>query len=250
MKVSVKSDVGLVRQTNQDAYCYRVFEGSKTVHLCAVADGIGGYQAGEVASRLALEAVAEEVDRAVRAGQPLEGTLAEAMAAANARIIRQGLSDPECSGMGTTVTVALVSGGMLHIGHVGDSRAYVYRKGRLAQVTRDHSLVAELVRNGDLSEDEAQFHPQRNVLTQAFGSDLRVRADVSTIPLEDGDLLLLCTDGLSGAVTAAEIEAVLSHAESLDQACDRLVALANEQGGHDNVTLLLAGPVTVGGGPQ
>jgi protein phosphatase len=247
MKVSVKSDIGLVRGSNQDSYSYRVFETVVPVHLCAVADGIGGYRAGEVASRLALEALAEGVEKALGGGDPLDTILAQSMAAANSRIIRQSLSDPNCAGMGTTVTAALMSEGVLHLGHVGDSRAYLLRSGRLTQVTRDHSLVAELVRNGDLSEDEAQFHPQRNVLTQAFGSDLRVKADVTSMPLEDGDLLLLCTDGLSGAVPASEIERVMSQSESLDQACEKLVAMANELGGHDNVTVLLAGPVRLGG---
>jgi len=255
MKVSVKSDVGLVRESNQDAYCHRVFkaggprEGAE-VHLCAVADGIGGYQAGEVASRLALQAVAEELEKAVSQGRSLDGALAEAMTVANQRVVRQGLDDPSCQGMGTTVTAALVDGSVARIGHVGDSRAYLLRGGRLTQLTRDHSLVAELVRNGDLTEEEAAVHPQRNVLTQAFGSDLRVRADVTRTSLEAGDVLLLCTDGLTGAVTTAEMEEILSSAPSLDEACENLVALANDRGGYDNVTVLLAGPVAPGGEAQ
>lgn len=250
MQVSVKSDIGLVRQTNQDAYRHETFGSSKTVHFFAVADGMGGYRAGEVASRLALDAVAEEIGRAVEAGRPLPDALEEAMNVANRAIIRQSLSDPECLGMGTTLTVTVVSGGFLHIGHVGDSRAYILRDGRLTQVTRDHSLVAELVRNGDLTEEQAQNHPQRNILTQAFGSDLRVKADITTLPLRPGDLLLLCTDGLTSAVPSAAIEEALAKAENLEQACDRLVAMANERGGHDNVTVLLAGPVGSGGAGQ
>jgi len=252
MKVSVRSDVGLVRETNQDSYCHKVFEPRDTgvagpVHLCAVADGIGGYQAGEVASRLALQAVAEEIEKAVDLERALDRALAEAMTVANQRIVRQGLVDPSCRGMGTTVTVALVHGSVAHIGHVGDSRAYLFRGGRLVQLTNDHSLVAELVRNGNLTEEEAAVHPQRNVLTQAFGSDLRVKADVSSRPLEEGDILLLCTDGLTGSVTTDEIEEVLAAAPSLDEASERLVNMANGRGGHDNVTVLLAGPVDVGG---
>ncbi len=251
MKVSVKSDVGLVRQTNQDTYRHEVFGSDEwaggSVHLLAVADGMGGYRAGEVASRIALETVAEEIGRAVDTGVPIEAALEEAMTAANRRVVKRGLSDPECAGMGTTVTVAVASAGLLHVGHVGDSRAYIVRGGRLDQITRDHSLVAELVRNGDLTEAEAQVHPQRNILTQAFGSDLRVKADVSARPLRDGDLIMLCTDGLTAAVPPAEIEQVLAGAGSLDEATARLVALANERGGFDNVTVLLAGPVTVGG---
>lgn len=251
MKVSVRSDVGLVRQTNQDSYRHEVFGSDEwtggSVRLFAVADGMGGYRAGEVASRLALETVTEEIGRAVDTGEPLEAALEEAMTAANRRVVKRGLTDPECAGMGTTVTVAVVSAGLLHVGHVGDSRAYIVRGGRLDQITRDHSLVAELVRNGDLTEAEAQMHPQRNILTQAFGSDLRVKADASARPLQDGDLIMLCTDGLTAAVPQAEIEQVLAKAGSLDEATARLVALANERGGFDNVTVLLAGPVSVGG---
>jgi len=251
MKVSVRSDVGLVRQTNQDSYRYEVFERAdrpgETVHLLAVADGMGGYRAGEVASRLALDTVAEEIGRALASGEALETALEEAMAAANRKVVSRSLSDPECAGMGTTVTVALVSRGRVHIGHVGDSRAYIVRGGRAQQVTRDHSLVAELVRNGDLTEAEAQVHPQRNILTQAFGSDLRVRADITSSPLQEGDLIMLCTDGLTGVVPTAEIEQVIGSSQSLDEATARLVALSNERGGFDNVTVLLAGPVSSGG---
>lgn len=247
MKVSVKSDVGLVRETNQDSYCHRVYELGKPLHLCAVADGIGGYQAGEVASRLALEALTEEVGRALGAGQPPEAALGEAMGVANRRIIKQGLTDPTCLGMGTTLTAVIIDGTRLHVGHVGDSRGYVFRHGSLQQITRDHSLVAELVRNGDLTEDEAEHHPQRNVLTQAFGADLRVKADTSSLDLVDGDLLMLCTDGLTRTVPVREIEELLAAAGSLDQACDRLVAAANEHGGFDNITVLLAGPIRLGG---
>jgi serine/threonine protein phosphatase PrpC len=252
MKVAIKTDIGLVRQTNEDAHRYVVFGQDQwtggAVHLCAVADGMGGYRAGEVASRLALDTVVEQIGRAFETGEPLDAAFQAAMGAANRRVVRHGLNDPACSGMGTTATVAIVSGGLLHIGHVGDSRAYVLRAGLLDQITRDHSLVAELVRNGDLTEAEAQTHPQRNILTQSFGSDLRVKADVSTRPLLDGDTIILCTDGLTGAVTASEIEDIVSHASSLDEAAERLIALANERGGHDNVTVLLAGPVSVGGG--
>ncbi len=251
MRVSAKSDIGLVRQINQDAYRYETFEAGngpgRVVYLCAVADGMGGYRAGEVASRLALDTVVEQVGKAVAADEPLEAALEEAMTVANRRVVRQGLSDPDCFGMGTTVTAALIGGGTLYVGHVGDSRAYVVRGGNLEQVTRDHSLVAELVRNGDLTEAEAQVHPQRNILTQAFGSDLRVKADITVKPLRDGDFILLCTDGLTGAVSTADITAVLAATPDLDEACARLVALANERGGYDNVTVLLAGPVEVGG---
>lgn len=254
MRVSVKSDIGLVRQTNQDAYRYEAFGSSQwaggSVYLLAVADGLGGYQAGEVASNLALETVVDAVGKAVETGQPLDVALEQAMIIANQRVVRQGLSDPACFGMGTTVTVTIASGGLLQIGHVGDSRAYILRGGRLEQLTRDHSLVAELVRNGDLTEEQAQVHPQRNILTQAFGSDLRVKADISTRPLQNGDIIFLCTDGLTGAVLPAEIEETLTKASSLDEACERLVALANDRGGHDNVTVLLAGPVSVGGDGQ
>jgi serine/threonine protein phosphatase PrpC len=254
MRVSVKSDIGLARQTNQDAYRYEAFGSSQwaggSVYLWAVADGLGGYRAGEVASNLALETVVEAVGKAVETGQPLDVALEQAMIIANQRVVRQGLSDPACLGMGTTVTVTVASGGLLQIGHVGDSRAYILRGGRLEQLTRDHSLVAELVRNGDLTEEQAQVHPQRNILTQAFGSDLRVKADISTRPLQNGDIILLCTDGLTSAVPPAEIEETLTKASSLDEACEKLVALANDRGGHDNVTVLLAGPVSVGGDGQ
>lgn len=251
MKVSARSDVGLVRPTNQDSYRYEVFGSDQwaggAVHLLAVADGMGGYRAGEVASRLALETVTEEIERAVETGEPIDAALDTAMTAANRRVVKRGLSDPECAGMGTTVTVTVVNSGVVHFGHVGDSRAYIVRGGRLDQITRDHSLVAELVRNGNLTEAEAQFHPQRNILTQAFGSDLRVKADIGSRPLQEGDLVMLCSDGLTAAVPPAEIEQVLGEAKSLDEATARLVSMANERGGFDNVSVLLAGPISLGG---
>src|SRR4051812_22889688 len=206
--------------------------------LFAVADGMGGAQAGELASLLAANALRERPDR--EAGG--EAQVIELVQEANRRVHQRALDDASASGMGTTMTVALFGedDGSVTIGHVGDSRAYILRDGRLEQLTDDHSLVAELVRRGELSAAEAEVHPQRSVITRALGTDPDVDVDTFTVPARPGDVFLLCSDGLTTMVDADGIaELVLRHRNDLRRATRAPTAAGNEQGGDDNVTAVM-----------
>ena len=225
-----KTDTGRRRMRNEDAY---VFEPP----LFAIADGMGGARAGEVAAGIAATALRDErlavVDEA-----SLEATIAEA----NRRVWERSVADPATAGMGTTVTVAFVDAPEAQIvfGHVGDSRAYRLRGDVLEQVTTDHSLVAELVESGVLTPEEAERHPQRSAITRAVGTDRAIEVDVFTAPAELDDLVLLCSDGLTDMLTKDEIAAVIVGADrDPDAAATALVAAANAQGGEDNITVVL-----------
>lgn len=224
-----KTDPGRRRRNNEDVYVCEP-------PLFAIADGMGGAQAGEVASGLAAEALKE--------GEDGEGTSEERVTAliqsANRRVYEKAHEDMALAGMGTTLTMALVDEGSVTFGHVGDSRAYRLRDGKLEQITEDHSLVAELTRAGKLSEEEAETHPQRSVITRALGTDPDVDGDVFKIETEEGDVFLLCSDGLSDMVGDASIEEILEkHRANLKKAAQELVKAANKGGGEDNITLLL-----------
>lgn len=221
------TDVGRQRHANEDAYLL-------DPPLFAVADGMGGARAGEVAARLAAGAL-EEASRSVE-------DVAALIDEANRRIWERSLADPRTAGMGTTVTAALVDGaaGRVTIGHVGDSRAYLLRDGELEQLTSDHSLVAELVEGGVLTPEEAERHPQRSAITRALGTEPTVEVDVFTIDGRSGDLFLLCSDGLSSMVDDETVATVIRDAEGDPaQAAEALVAAANARGGQDNITVVL-----------
>ena len=223
---AVASDTGRRRRRNEDNYVV-------APPLFAVADGMGGAQAGEVASQLAASAL-EGGDSDGLHG--IEG-IDELIHQANTRIFDRASTDPSASGMGTTMTVALVEGMTVAIGHVGDSRAYLVRGERMEQLTEDHSLVNELLKTGKLSEEEAQVHPQRSVITRAVGTDPDVDIDGFTIEAEEGDVFLICSDGLSDMVSDEEIlEVVHRNRDDLDKAVKALVAAANRGGGEDNIT--------------
>jgi PPM family protein phosphatase len=224
------SDTGRKRRQNEDAYVCEP-------PLFAIADGMGGAQAGEVASRLAA-AVFEEGAAAVQG----EDGAATVVRAANARIFERAVHDPAVAGMGTTATVAVVdeAAAKVTIAHVGDSRAYLYRQGALEQLTTDHSLVGELVRSGRLTEDEAAVHPHRSVITRALGTDADVEVDTLTLEVAPGDLVLLCSDGLSAMVRDEEIVRILESTGAAPRAAaEALVSAANAAGGEDNVTVVL-----------
>jgi PPM family protein phosphatase len=223
------TDTGRTRRRNEDSYVV-------APPLFCVADGMGGAQAGEVASKLAAAAV-EEVDPGGLSGP---ARLTALIQEANRRVYEAAAADPSVSGMGTTMTVALVEDGDVTIGHVGDSRAYLLRDGRLEQVTEDHSLVNELVKSGKLSREEAETHPQRSVITRALGTDPDVDVDAYTVDVHPGDLFLLCSDGLSSMIDGAEILTVLQRdREDLKAAAKSLVNAANRGGGDDNITVVL-----------
>jgi PPM family protein phosphatase len=224
------TDTGRKRRQNEDAFVC-------DPPLFAIADGMGGAQAGELASRIAAAAIEDAAG-----GLHDEDGVVAAVRAANALIFERALKDPGAAGMGTTATVALVDEmrETLTVAHVGDSRAYRYRDGVLEQLTTDHSLVAELIRSGRLTEAEAAVHPHRSVITRVLGTDADVDVDTVTVSLSPGDLVLLCSDGLSAMVRDEEIGRVLEGtAGDPHQATESLVRAANAAGGDDNVTVVL-----------
>lgn len=222
------SDTGRKRRRNEDAYVI-------APPLFAVADGMGGAQAGEVASKLAAAAL-EDTDPGALSGSDRVISLIQE---ANRRVYERSNADPSASGMGTTMTVALVEGDAVTFGHVGDSRAYLLRDGTMEQLTEDHSLVNELLKSGKLSPEEAETHPQRSVITRAVGTDPDVDVESFTIEAHEGDVFLICSDGLTDMVADEEIFAVLDrHHDDLDRATKALVSAANRGGGVDNITVV------------
>ena len=229
MNIGFATHPGRKRRHNEDSYVVEP-------PMFAVADGMGGAKAGEVASGLAAAALKE----AGTDGKSGEERVTQLIQEANRRVFRRANEDREASGMGTTMTVALVEDGRVVFGHVGDSRAYLIREGSIEQLTDDHSLVAELVRSGRLTPEEAEAHPQRSVITRAVGTEPDVDVDTFTIEPEDGDLFLICSDGLTDMVDDGTIiDAIERHRDDLDEAAKALVGAANRVGGEDNITVLL-----------
>jgi PPM family protein phosphatase len=225
---AVRTDTGRQRNANEDSLFTRS-------PVFVVADGMGGAQAGEVASKAAAESFDRELPKA-----PPEQVLRETIEAANRTIHEQARDNPELAGMGTTTTAAIVDpeAEEVAIGHVGDSRAYRLRGGRLERLTRDHSLVEEMRRKGQLTEAQAEDHPQRSIITRALGPEPRVEVDLQTVPAQAGDVFLICSDGLTTMLDDARIGQLLMRATSMQTAVRALVDEANRAGGRDNITVI------------
>jgi protein phosphatase len=222
------TDVGMQRHTNEDSFY-------EAPPVFAVADGMGGAQAGEVASAMAVEAFGDGSGAGSNPEQQLERIITEA----NSKIWETAQADTRHAGMGTTMTAVQVGDTDMAVGHVGDSRLYRFRDGTLEQLTRDHSLVEEFVRQGRLTREQAERHPQRSVITRALGPEESVEVDTFTVPLKDGDVYLLCSDGLSGMVSDEAMEKILASGRPVADAGTELIAAANENGGRDNITAVL-----------
>jgi PPM family protein phosphatase len=223
-----RTDTGRQRRGNEDSSFARP-------PLFVVADGMGGAQAGEVASRIAVETFERGLPES---GSP-EERLAACVQTANKQIYERSRSEHERAGMGTTLTAAYLDDAQVAIAHVGDSRAYLFRGGKLQRLTRDHSLVGELVRQGKLTEEQAEEHPQRSIITRALGPEPTVDVDTSTYPGRAGDVLLLCSDGLTSMISEERIAEILGSTDSLSAAADHLIDEANAAGGRDNITVVL-----------
>jgi protein phosphatase len=223
-----RTDTGRQRSANEDSLFLRA-------PVFVVADGMGGAQAGEVASKVA----AESFDRELPAAPP-ERVLTETIEAANRRIHERARTDPELTGMGTTTTAVIVDleSEEVAIGHVGDSRAYRMRAGKFERLTRDHSLVEEMRRKGQLTDAQAEDHPQRSIITRALGPEPEVKVDVQTVPAQAGDVFLICSDGLTTMLDDGHIARLLTRASSMDSAVRSLVDEANRAGGRDNITVI------------
>jgi serine/threonine protein phosphatase PrpC len=227
MRIGAKTDRGRVREQNEDAFGYKG-------GFFVVADGMGGHRAGEVASAITVETIL-----ATELGQDIEAALQQAVPAAHAAVLERAAVNPDFAGMGTTVAVLVINSTKAYYTHIGDSRIYLWRDAELRQLTDDHSLVAELVRTGELTKDEARVHPKRSILTQALGGERTPDIQVQSLPLQSGDKFLLCTDGLTGTLEEDEIQAILSRPEAPAQLVEKLIAAANAHGGLDNISAII-----------
>jgi protein phosphatase len=233
LAVGSRSDVGRARRRNEDSLLVQE-------PVFAVADGMGGHRGGDVASSMSVEELA--VAPVGSKGSP---AIVAAIKQANTALLRRGDAEPQLYGMGTTVTALVVDGSKGHILHVGDSRAYLFRDGDLQRLTEDHTVVQELVRQGRLTQEEADHHPQRSMLTRALGVDDDVDVDEMILDLHVLDRVLVCSDGLTGMLSEEEITDVLTSLPDPQEAADRLVELANEAGGEDNITVIVVDVVAV-----
>jgi serine/threonine protein phosphatase PrpC len=239
------SDVGRQRQHNEDTFLI-----DQNEKLFLVADGMGGHAAGEIASRIAADSIAEFIlhtseedgtwphayDDHLRRST---NRLMTAVKVANTRVLEAMRKDARLRGMGTTVVASLIDGETVSFAHVGDSRAYLIRGGSISRITNDHSWVFEQVQAGMLTEAEAEKHPLRNVITRALGGSVTVVPDASEIAVHEGDGILLCSDGLTGMVPEEEILRIVTSAPDVEEGCRKLIETANERGGYDNVTAIL-----------
>lgn len=232
------TDRGKVRQHNEDSV--GVFE-NETGILAIVADGMGGHLAGDVASQMTISTFKELWEQAPTINGPsdAEAWLTEKVKEVNKTVYEHSLTNSECQGMGTTIVGVLVTPNFATIGHIGDSRCYLLNNSGFKQVTQDHSLVNELVRSGQISKEDAEHHPRKNVLLRALGTEQTVDLDVRTIELEENDVLLLCSDGLSNKISDETLERELLHSKDLSHTADHLVQMANDNGGEDNISIIM-----------
>lgn len=237
------TDIGLVRKNNQDSYAIRVLDDD--LAIAVVCDGMGGAQAGNVASAVAVEAFSASMEDACKDGIPPDAErkqelLRMACRAANTKVRQLSLSNPEYHGMGTTLVAALILSHEIYVANVGDSRCYIWSDGLLNQITSDHSLVQVLVDCGDITPEEARTHPKKNLITRALGVEDEILCDVFKVDRHTGEKLLLCSDGLTNVVTDETLKSELALLVSPEDTARMLLSLAVEQGAPDNVTVVLA----------
>ncbi|MDA8235695.1 MAG: Stp1/IreP family PP2C-type Ser/Thr phosphatase [Clostridia bacterium] len=235
MKHSKLTNVGLVRKGNEDSICVNL-----ELQLFGVADGMGGHEAGEIASSLASETLQQHLvkQKSWVLVDPV-AALTAAFKEANRQVYLKAQSQDNCRGMGTTMTAGLIAGDQLVVGHVGDSRVYLIRGYDMTQLSQDHSLVNELLKGGGITEEEAFTHPQRNVLTRALGTVAEIETDILVEKLYQGDRLLFCTDGLSGLVPKEDMEKLIFSGLELDEVANELMRSALQNGGYDNISLVM-----------
>lgn len=238
MKIVAKTDIGLKRESNQDSYAAGELPGS--VAWAVVCDGMGGAAGGNYASSTAVKVISERITSSYRAGMTassIRNMLTSAIAAANISVYDMSKANPELTGMGTTVVVAIVVESTVYIAHAGDSRAYILSGNVLNQLTKDHSVVQEMIDHGRLTPDEAKVDPRKNIITRALGVDSELRIDFDIEDINENDVLILCTDGLSNFVEPQEIYELTADGKFYEYA-NRLVVRANENGGGDNITIV------------
>lgn len=234
MKISSATSVGKIRALNEDAFYVAPL--AKNSLLAVVADGMGGHNAGEVASNEAINVIR---DVATENEHEAKEVLIEALNSANSTVYKMSQDKMSLSGMGTTITACLVSDKKVTAAQVGDSRLYLIRDDKIIQVTKDHSLVEMLIENGTITRDDARNHPQKNVITRAIGTDSSVEADIYEFSIENGDILLLCSDGLVNMVEDEKILSIIKKTRKFEQTADKLIHEAENAGGNDNITVIL-----------
>lgn len=237
MNFGFVTDIGKLRRQNEDA----VYVNEKEPYFLVVADGMGGHNAGEVASSIAIETIKGVLTKKPgRRKIDYEHKMLEAFTLANKKIYEYADENSKLMGMGTTTVTALISGGKLIVGNVGDSRAYIIKDDDIRQISIDHSYVWQLVLRGEITEQQAKRHPKRNFITRAMGTEKDIEADIFSEKWEGG-VVLICSDGLSNLVENYEMKKIVSDATDLQEAADKLASLANERGGSDNITVALMG---------
>lgn len=238
MKISAKTDIGRVRRSNQDAYASGEFD--KRIAWAVVCDGMGGASAGNVASETAVNVISEKLNSGYHQGisdNSMKNLLVSAVEAANAKIYSMAERNDEYDGMGTTVVLAVIKDTSLYFAHVGDSRIYLVSKDSITQMTRDHSFVQMMLEKGEITASEAQNHPKKNIITRALGIGSEVRIDYFQDDFNGGDIVLLCSDGLTNYVKPKQIKEICDSTDKYKIA-DVLVELANNYGGGDNITVV------------
>lgn len=234
------TDVGVKRKLNQDFVYTSERPVGSLPNLFIVADGMGGHNAGDYASKVTVETIVEKVGSSSETER--SRILDEAIQAANTLIRTRAKESVDLEGMGTTVVAATCQGNSLCVANVGDSRLYVANRREIRQITRDHSWVAEMVRRGGMGKEEARYHPDRNIITRAIGADDELKVDFFTVQLKEGDLILMCTDGLTNMLEDEEIRMILDGARDMVEKAEELVNAANERGGRDNISVILIDP--------
>ena len=233
------SDVGCIRELNEDCYCICGFGDNSERGFCILADGMGGHNAGEVASQNAVKLIAEEMNRLLESGEKeIPGQLSRAVSAANTGVYTMASENPIHRGMGTTVVTAFIDDGTAYVANVGDSRAYAVRDDEIVQITTDHSVVSELVMRGTITKEEARLHPQKNIITRAVGTDKSVRTDIFEYNYSPGDVMIICSDGLSTMLDDNRILEIIKSKKTSEDTVNSLIAAAKDEGGLDNITVI------------
>ncbi len=241
IRIAFRTDKGRRPENEDSALVLSADElGFQADALLIVADGMGGRASGQVASRIAVDTVRDSFVAGIAGGRDLSEVLASSLQAANSAVYREATSKPELQGMGTTCVTAAVKDGTAYFAHLGDSRIYLLRDGRICRLTEDHSFVAEKVRTGEITEDQARRSRFRNIITRAIGLEATAQPSIGSTELESGDVLLLCSDGLSGPVTDNQMADILCSSSDPEEACNRLVSTALKNGGTDNITVVIA----------
>lgn len=241
MKFGVKSDKGMVREINED-YVNVVTESPELPQAFIIADGMGGHNAGEIASKMAVDCISGYIKESLKQlanSEEISKSIEEMMQKANLEVYDKSKESEANYGMGTTLIVAVLYNGNIHIGHIGDSRAYLIREEKIERITTDHSYIEELIKNGSINREEAEKHPKKNLITRALGCSEDMLVDSYICEAREKDIFMLCTDGLTNKLSEAEIMDILLNNEDPQDACNELVRRSNEKGGEDNISVIV-----------